>query len=299
MKSIVLVHSPAHRGQNGRYPPWLATIWSSMERVREARTLWRTAAAQVNKRLENPATSSAASERARAAIKALDSLPWNGTVKGFKAGGYIEDLAHWFTTDWLRSDHEDQMLELLASDLGLSDGNTSSIETTFFISILAQAYSDPERYRTARQFRWLRRLGASLATKDRLRVGTIGNKNENHWITLTIDGEKKAVGYGDGFRGKPSQSLREHLNWWLFEHLGVPFKWSDIPVAKQDDPHSCGILSYFDLAHWFDSERFPLPKCTAASMADERIKMFLRIVERHQRKAHDFASDARNYEFTF
>ncbi|KAJ7873235.1 hypothetical protein B0H14DRAFT_3438326 [Mycena olivaceomarginata] len=31
IKSIVLVHSPAHRAKADRYPVWLATIWSSME----------------------------------------------------------------------------------------------------------------------------------------------------------------------------------------------------------------------------------------------------------------------------
>jgi hypothetical protein len=41
-KSIFLVHSPAHRGKDDHYPLWLATIWSSMERIREAITLWRT-----------------------------------------------------------------------------------------------------------------------------------------------------------------------------------------------------------------------------------------------------------------
>ncbi|KAJ7815544.1 hypothetical protein B0H13DRAFT_2381017 [Mycena leptocephala] len=34
-------------------------------------------------------------------------------------------------------------------------------------------------------------------------------------------------------------------------------------------------------------------------MAEEHIKMFLRVVERHRRMAGDFASDARDYEFTF
>ncbi|KAJ7307002.1 hypothetical protein DFH08DRAFT_720203, partial [Mycena albidolilacea] len=277
----------------------MATIWSLMESVREARTLWRTAVDQVNGRLKNSAIDDAAAERARAAIQALDLLPWDGAIKGFKAGGTISDLADWFTTDWLRTDHEEQMLELLASDLGLSDGSTSCIQNTYFVKALAEACSDPEKYRTARKFGWLRRLGASFATKDRTRLGTIANKNESHWVTLTIDCDKKAVGYGDGFRAKPSSTLREHVNWWLSEHLGMDFKWSDIPVATQKDPHSCGILGYFDLAHWFDPERFPLPQSTAASMADERIKIFLRIVERHQKKAGDFASDARDYEFTF
>jgi hypothetical protein len=34
-------------------------------------------------------------------------------------------------------------------------------------------------------------------------------------------------------------------------------------------PHSCGILGYFGLAHWFDSTHFALPKCTSVSMADK------------------------------
>ncbi|KAF8133473.1 hypothetical protein K438DRAFT_1451162, partial [Mycena galopus ATCC 62051] len=207
-------------------------------------------------------------------------LPWDGNLKGFK-DGTVDNLALWFTRDWLKTEHEDQMLELLASDLGLSDRSTSSISPTYLVRALARAYSNPETYRSAQQFRWLRRLGQSFATKARNRLGTIANENENHWVALTIDCEKHLIGYGNGFGNRASPSLRKHLKWWLFEHLGVEFKWKDIPVVKQTDPHSCGILAYSALAHWFDEERFPLPKCTAASMADERIKMFLRVVERH------------------
>ncbi|KAJ7150102.1 hypothetical protein C8R43DRAFT_887447, partial [Mycena crocata] len=298
IKSIVLVHSPAHRGENGRYPLWLATIWSSMERVREARTQWRTAVASVQHTLEKSTTSKVAAQRIKAALKALEKLPWGGDLEGFK-DGTVDNLALWFTTDWLKTEHEDQMLELLASDLGLSDGSTSGIQATYLVRALAQAYSDPETYRKARHFRWLRRLGESFATKERNRLGTIANENENHWVVLAIDCEKKLVGYGNGFGTSVPASLRKHLDWWLFEHLGVQFKWKDIPVAKQIDGHSCGILAYLVLAYWFNKERFPLPNSTAASMADERIKMFLRIFERHRKKSGDFANDARDYEFTF
>ncbi|KAJ7897754.1 hypothetical protein B0H13DRAFT_1623428, partial [Mycena leptocephala] len=273
-------------------------IWSSMERVREARTLWRTAVDQVHETLQKSTTTEAAAGRAKAALQALDKLPWDGVVKGFK-GGPVDSLALWFTTDWLKTDHEDEMLELLAADLGLSDGSTCTIEMSYLVCALAQAYSDLEEYRTVGRFRWLRRLGVAFATKDRDRLGSIANIYDNHWVALTIDCGKKVIGYGDGFRGKVPPSLHKHLDWWLFEHLGVEFKWTDIPIPKQTDPHSCGLLAYFALANWFNSERFPLPKCSAAFMADERIKMFLRVVERHERKAGDFASDARDYEFTF
>ncbi|KAJ7749104.1 hypothetical protein B0H16DRAFT_1691918 [Mycena metata] len=186
-KSILLVHSPTHGGQNthNRYLPWLATMWSIMEHVREARVLWRNAVAKVKEILANQTTSDAAVDHAKAAIEALDILGWDENVKGFKAGGFVERLALWFTTDWLRSDHEDQMLELLASDLG--HGATTGIQTSFFVKSLEQAYSDPDGYRTSHKFAWLRRLGSSLATKERTRVGTIGNKDANHWVALGIN----------------------------------------------------------------------------------------------------------------
>ncbi|KAF8155130.1 hypothetical protein K438DRAFT_1622113 [Mycena galopus ATCC 62051] len=234
--------------------------------------------------LEKSTTSEAAAQRIKTALEALERLHWGGDVKGLKSGSSINELALWFTRDWLKTDHEDQMLELLASDLGIKDASTSCIKDTSFVRIPAQAYSDPETYRTARHFRWLRRLGTSFATKDRNRLGTIANQNDNHWVALTIDCEKKIVGYGDGFGKDAPTSLQRHLNWWLGEHLGAEFKWTSIPVAKQNDPHSCGVLAYFAVAHWFNSQRFVLPKCTAASMADERIKMFLRILERHEQK---------------
>ncbi|KAJ7042719.1 hypothetical protein C8F04DRAFT_922859, partial [Mycena alexandri] len=266
-------------------------IWSSMERVREARTVWRSAVQQVTELIEISTTSESSAQHVEDAIKALDMLPWDGTVKGFKVEGSVDDLTFWFTKDWLKSDHEDQMPELLASDLGLTDSSTICIQNSFFVKSLARAYSNPEAYRTAQGFAWLRRIGGSFATKDRTCLGTMANKNENHWVALAIDSEKESVSYGDGFRGTPSPLLRKHLDWWLFEHLGVAFKWGDIPVTKQNDPHLCSLLPSLSYGC------FPLPKCTAAIMADERLKMFLRIVQRHKEKG--FASEARDYEFTF
>ncbi|KAK7059424.1 hypothetical protein R3P38DRAFT_2758863 [Favolaschia claudopus] len=260
MKSIVMVHSPAHRGKGDRYPLWLATIWSILERVREAKALWRAAVDPLHERLEKSTTSEAAVENIKASLAALKMLPWDGEVKGFRAGGSVESLTHWFTKDWLNTDHEDHLLELLAAELGISDSSTSCIQTTYFVLALAQAYEKPDR---------VSKLSAiPMASPSRDGICDKGSRN--------------------GFLTKAPASLRKSLNWWLFEHLGVKFKWVDLPVVKQNDPHSCGILAYFALAHWFDAERFQLPKCTAASMA-----------ERHERKIGSFLSDARDYEFTF
>ncbi|KAJ7704920.1 hypothetical protein B0H17DRAFT_1126543 [Mycena rosella] len=153
-KSIMLVHSPAHREKGNRYPLWLATIWPSMEHIRDARALSRTAVDQVQETLKKSTTSEAMAWRANAALKALEMLPWHGDIKGFCGAVPVDN-------------HEDHMLQLLAADLGLGDESTTSIQTTYFSHALAKAYTDPEAYRTARSFGWLRSIGSVFATKNR------------------------------------------------------------------------------------------------------------------------------------
>ncbi|KAJ6572436.1 hypothetical protein DFH09DRAFT_1079640 [Mycena vulgaris] len=58
LQSIELVHSLS-QGSKDRYPLWLATIWSLMERVREARALWRPAVQQVTESSHSIHTQSA------------------------------------------------------------------------------------------------------------------------------------------------------------------------------------------------------------------------------------------------
>ncbi|KAJ6543745.1 hypothetical protein DFH09DRAFT_1390325, partial [Mycena vulgaris] len=222
-----------------------------------------------------------AADRARAALQALADLQWDGVVKGFKASCSVSDLASWLTTDWLNTDHMDQLLELLAADLGGGNGSTVVVETTYFVLKLAQAYSDPEEYHTGVGFEWLRQLGETLVMGKRTRVGGIANIGNNHWIALAIDTEAEIIGYGDGFRNAVPSRLRSHVDWWIHQHLGLQFKWTDLPISKQIDAHSCGVLAYSSLAHWADAKHFPLPKSTTAAMADERLKIFLRLIERH------------------
>ncbi|KAJ7362739.1 hypothetical protein DFH08DRAFT_841388 [Mycena albidolilacea] len=212
MKSIVLVHSPAHRAKSDHYPLWLATIWSKMESARKARTLWRSAVDRVEASLQKSAISEDAADRARAALQAIENLQWDGVTKGVKASCSISDLASWFTTDWLNTDHMDQLLELLAADLGGGNGSTVVVETTYFVLKLAQAYSDPEEYRTGVGFEWLRQLGETLAMGKRTRMGGIANISDNHWIALAIDTEAETIGYGDGFHNTIPSRLRSHID---------------------------------------------------------------------------------------
>jgi predicted component of type VI protein secretion system len=59
---------------------------------------------QVNKTVEKSTMSKAVAAHAKAAIGALENLRWDGEIHGFKAGGSVDDLTLWFTTDWLKTD---------------------------------------------------------------------------------------------------------------------------------------------------------------------------------------------------
>ncbi|KAJ7846023.1 hypothetical protein B0H13DRAFT_2363298 [Mycena leptocephala] len=163
-----------------------------MERVRDARALWRTAVDQVQETLEKSTASEAIAGRANPALKALEKLPWDGDIEGFRGAVPVDSLSRWFTTDWLKTDHEDHMLELLAADLGLGDGSTSSIQTTYFSHALAKAYTDPEAYRTDVSFRWLRRIGTAFATKDRNRLGWMYSQRTQIWTEFIVLADKIA-----------------------------------------------------------------------------------------------------------
>ncbi|KAJ7627060.1 hypothetical protein FB45DRAFT_868313 [Roridomyces roridus] len=111
------------------YPLWIITLWSRFNRVRDSQNLWSSAVDQVHETLEKSTTTEGVAKRAKAALKALQDLQWDGEPQGFKAGGSMEDLTLWLMKAWLKMDHKDQML----SYLGLSNASTSTIQATYFV----------------------------------------------------------------------------------------------------------------------------------------------------------------------
>ncbi|KAJ7695554.1 hypothetical protein B0H14DRAFT_2418745, partial [Mycena olivaceomarginata] len=250
-------------------------FWSLAEDAREAQALWRRARGMLQEREKKVQMDSSTTEYLQAAFTALKELPWKGVVKGFREKEEVETLAHWLTTDWLTTTHEHQMLETLADDLALDESSPDTIPITFFAHTLSRGFYNPEAYRTGREWRWVRRLGDAFATGQRKRFGTIANINENHWVAIAFNCEEKVIYYGDPMGGAVPKHVRDHYNWWIYEHLGEEYCWKDLPMPLQRDLHSCGILAYFGLAHFFDPEYFPLPVPTLDSMANERLKMFI------------------------
>jgi hypothetical protein len=280
VKSIKLLHAPTYR--DSFYPLWFVSFWSLAEDAREAQVLWRRARGMLQEREKKVQMDYNATEYVQAALTALKELPWKEVVQGFRENDEVGYLACWLTTDWLKTTHEHQMLEILTDDLALDESSLDTIQNTFFAFKLSRAFYNPEAYRTAREWRWVRQLGEAFTIGQRRRFGTIANINENHWVAIAFDSGEKAIYYGDSMGGEVPKSIRDQYNWWIYEHLGQEYCWKELPIPQQSDLCSCGILAHFCLAHFFDPEHFPLPVPTLDSMANERLKMFIRAAERHK-----------------
>lgn len=70
--------------------------------------------------------------------------------------------------------------------------------------------------------------------------------------------------------------IKVALNWWLYFHMGQTFTYTKLPTTRQRDSHSCGILAWNALAHYFFPKRYPL--LDASHMQDARLHMLLKIL---------------------
>lgn len=280
--SSTIVKSIGHQHSlHVRYPLCLAVLWKDLFPAISAQGLWlpviealRTGSQVIPDGLKETA------------LRELDGIVWSGTVEGFgKVKGSIDDLSLWFTSEWLKTDHEEQMLQLLTSELqALPDGDfrkRTHIHGTHFFVLLKVAKEEGYSSQDVKRFSWLRHLGQSLQRSTCDRLASIVNISSNHWAAFVIDTKAAVVHYADGLHGLPPESLRESLDWWISQHFNTSFEWSTSTGMIQPDNHSCGILAYLNLCHWLMGHA--LPTATAESMANERIRMFLHIVSRHKK----------------
>lgn len=68
-------------------------------------------------------------------------------------------------------------------------------------------------------------------------------------------------------------NLRAVLDWWMSEHDGT-FSCRQLPITRQEDQHSCGILSWNALTAFFvkDVELIKID-----DVMDARLEIFLRL----------------------
>ena len=84
------------------------------------------------------------------------------------------------------------------------------------------------------------------------------------------------------------KKFEEALIWWTHHHTGRHFMVANLPITRQRDGHSCGILAWNAIATYLFPKEYQL--VDARRVADERLRMFLHIFDHHNDKVRTVVS---------
>ncbi|TFK89742.1 hypothetical protein K466DRAFT_486229 [Polyporus arcularius HHB13444] len=214
----------------------------------------------------------------------LSTLPWSDTLAGFSNREPITTLSRYLSREWLSDIHENQMQDLLRSELMRdTNGLAVDLESTYFWKSLKAAFDcrDEARYKEHGCFSRVRRVGELLAAGERQKLGLLVNLHNTHWVAVVVDFKASEVLYGDSLGDGPTPEVVSALNWWIQRHTTTSFSWKSLSIAHQKDQHSCGILSWNALAHHLRPERYALAGASLHETDQLRMETLLQISRRH------------------
>ena len=168
------------------------------------------------------------------------------------------------------------MLELLKMDLRNEGQHDVLVDHTAFALLLTAAYEDRDNYTSNQHYAWLRKRGEDLAAGQKSSLVTIVNQNSNHWIGTIIDFKARRTLYGDPMKRPISTNLQQVLDWWTGYHTHFSFTHHNLPISRQLDSFSCGVLAWDSLRCYLLKTKPPLMDATR--MHDARLEIFLRLV---------------------
>ena len=258
------------------FPVWFLTYWSEISSVAAAKEVWSRAAQFLNGlwRGGTPETQALVEK----AFSTLSKFPWHGSIQAFNEQHTIASLHVYTTKEWLGGDQENQMLTILQQDLDQHDDDAEhvQIKSTYFIPSIVRAF---QRKKTARNGA-LQRLGHSLASGEISKLVTITHCQDVHWAPIVVDFRAKLVWHGDSLGWPMEKSHKTALEWWLAKYSTSKFTYHSLLITQQSDSHSCGLLAWNALSHFF------LPTLHAlidpSDVASARLQVFLRVCAHQQ-----------------
>jgi hypothetical protein len=96
---------------------------------------------------------------------------------------------------------------------------------------------------------------------------------EEHWVALIFDMTQPGgiIRYGDSFGAPIPTELLSACRWWLSQHTAAEIRLEDLPIGKQKDGFSCGMLVDNAHQHFVD----PSVSLTApGEYVDARLEIF-------------------------
>jgi Ulp1 family protease catalytic subunit len=264
-------------GRTGlRVPLWTIRYWLEVRRIHPIKLLWASAQRNLDLLQKKLLTDINLTTQVSSV---LSKLSWKDNIKGFPAQIPPEQLTSYLTEIWLSDDHEDQMLHLLQNEITLQHPKSdTNITTTFFFRKLTQLYRDGT-YNALEDGAWVQRKSQEFATGVYDIFATIVNIDNSHWVSIIVDFKASKILYGDSMGGAIDEDIEEILTWWTYYHTGVKFTKAYLPITRQRDGFSCGLLAWNALAAYLLPNIHSL--IDASDVAKERLKMFLQVVEQH------------------
>ena len=273
-QSFICEHLHGHTGL--RVPLWTIGYWLEVLKIHSIKLLWASAQRNLDLLQKGHLLTDNIIEQVSSV---LEKLSWKNQIKGVPADLPPEHLTSYLTRKWLTDEHENQMLHLLQEELTLQNPESSiNVTYTYFFQILLQLHRDGT-YNTDESAAWVRRISEELAKGVYDIFATIVNINDNHWVAIVVDFKASKCLYGDSMGGAIDENIENILTWWTYHHTGVTFTKSYLPITRQQDGFSCGLLAWNALAAYLLPDIHSL--IDASDVAKGRLKMFLQVVDQH------------------
>ncbi|KAF4569611.1 hypothetical protein EYR36_009408 [Pleurotus pulmonarius] len=272
-----------------RLPRFVITFWNEMVRIQEKRKTWERSFTWLSKEETRLDQTAGDVEIVRNAIGYLKVIGWNTPLAQRPFVASFE-LAPLLGTAWLSDEHIDLMIEVI-SDRIKEEGVRTSIVAPLNLSVSITLRGMKKE--TASSKRQLDEIKSEIQSKGVTRMYFPVHVNGNHWIAAFVDFERRTYGYGDSLTGIYTQSplkFMRSLGSWLKDTFGgqrFEAQGDSLTRGSQTDSFSCGIIAVNAIEHAIFGERL----WEAQRAAPERIRWFVRIVERHERRAKEVSME--------
>ena len=132
------------------YPLWIIPLWKMVSRIQAIQQAWSTAQDNLLRygQMWREKGESDGAKVVEEIFHALGTITWDEELQGFSPGAMdnLENLTVYTSTNWLKGEHANQMLDFLKIDIERA-GLLSAIEVanTYFYAKISQGFEDVAR----------------------------------------------------------------------------------------------------------------------------------------------------------
>ncbi|KAH7929600.1 hypothetical protein BV22DRAFT_1029216 [Leucogyrophana mollusca] len=270
-KSILISNAPPYC-----FPLWIENLMGDLDVAYRKLQKWVTASNWLC--TISSSRDSVAVEIAEECLECLEDIPWDTLVPGLGCAHFsATDLAAFLSDDWLNDDMIDAGSAYIMRELGQQ--SRVMIADCHFMESLRCERSRSEHF-TPRQHHPVD-TAILDGRVDILEVPV--NPGRVHWAGIQVNIPHRSFAYRDGFHTNTTASPGDLglLTWYLtamgrgVNQCPISHTSSTLPVPRQYDSHSCGIVFLSSIA----SEHLGYEPWSQARSSIARMEWFLRLAE--------------------